>query len=239
MDTTQFHTPAGIRVVSVTADEMRAVDRVAVDDVGLALLQMMENAGRTLASHVTSLAGEHALVVAGNGGNGGGGLACARHLVNHDLSVEIVLDRDPSELTGVTSRQFRILDEMGVPYSVGRYSFSEVRENSIIVDALIGYGLTGAVRSPAKPLIREMNLSPAPILSLDVPSGIDATTGEILGHAVNPQRTLTLALPKTGLSDRTDSLYLADIGIPRTVYDRLEIEYVNPFGPNPWIKLVH
>ncbi len=77
---------------------MRAVDRIAIEDVGVELLQMMENAGRTLAWHVRNIDVGPVLVVAGGGGNGGGGLACACHLVNRDQPVEVVIDREPEEL---------------------------------------------------------------------------------------------------------------------------------------------
>jgi NAD(P)H-hydrate epimerase len=82
-----------------------------------------------------------------------------------------------------------------------------------------------------------MNELTGPIVSLDIPSGIDATTGEPLGVAVTPDRTVTLALPKMGLDASTGALYLADIGIPRTVYDRLGIEYEPPFGDDDWVRL--
>lgn len=70
-----------------------------------------------------------------------------------------------------------------------------------------------------------------------MPSGIDATPGETLGVAVTPQRTVTLALPKTGLETLSGTLYLADIGIPRTVYERLDIRYERPFDHDDWVEL--
>ena len=89
MTRNSFRTPTGRDVTAVTADEMRAVDRVAVEEVGLQLLQMMENAGRILAWHVREVRDERGpvIVVAGNGGNGGGGMAYARHLVNRGIQV--------------------------------------------------------------------------------------------------------------------------------------------------------
>ncbi|MDZ7745816.1 MAG: NAD(P)H-hydrate epimerase [Halobacteriales archaeon] len=237
MSSSPFRTPAGVRVPAVTAEEMREVDRVAVDDVGLELLQMMENAGRTLASHVFDAGAGSALVVAGNGGNGGGGLACARHLTNREVSVSVVLDREPDELTEAAATQYGILDEIGIPTGVGMGAFERNSDPDVIVDALIGYGLSGDVREPARQLIEGMNRQAASIVSLDVPSGIDATTGEALGIAAEPERVVTLALPKTGLTAVTGSLYLADIGIPRTVYDRLDIDYEMPFGTQEWVEL--
>lgn len=240
-----FRTAAGIPVPSLRTEEMRAVDRVAVENIGLTLLQMMENAGRALASQVFEVGGDSALVVAGNGGNGGGGLACARHLANHGVAVEIALDRWPDELAGAAGHQYRILDEMDVPAGVGPDALrgegnengDENGERRVFVDALIGYGLTDEVRAPARGMIEEINRRAGPTVSLDVPSGIDATTGRTLGVAVEPTRIVTLALPKTGLADLSVPLTLADIGIPRTVYDRLEIDYEPPFDHRSVVEL--
>jgi NAD(P)H-hydrate epimerase len=96
VDDTIFETGDGDAVTAVTAEEMRAVDRVAVEEFGVDLLQMMENAGRTLALAARERrASEPVAVVAGDGGNGGGGLACARHLANHSIPVAVALDREP------------------------------------------------------------------------------------------------------------------------------------------------
>lgn len=238
MATSPFQTPSGIRVPAVTTEEMRAVDRVAVEDIGIELLQMMENAGRTLSWHVEAVGEGPVLVIAGNGGNGGGGLACARHLANRDVEIEIVLDRHPDDLTGVTARQYRILDEMAVPIDVRPGTMSDRPDSTVFVDALIGYGLSGRVRDPAERFIESTNRHDGPVVSLDVPSGIDTTTGEPLGTAVSPDRTVTLALPKVGLSGRNEPLFLADISVPHAVYERLDIEYRNPFVQDGWIELV-
>src|SRR6056297_750352 len=107
-----FRTSTGRSVTAVTAQEMRDVDRIAVEDVGLQLLQMMENAGRILAWHVRNARDGDVIVVAGNGGNGGGGLTCARHLANRKIPVQVVLDRPPAGLSGAVAHQCRILNEM-------------------------------------------------------------------------------------------------------------------------------
>lgn len=220
---------------------MRDVDRVAVEEVGLKLLQMMENAGRSLAWHVRDIrdggAERHILVVAGNGGNGGGGLACARHLANRDLPVRVLLDRPSEGLTGAAAHQHRILDEMGIPVTTEVERLSGSEKPMVVVDALIGYGLSGDVRPPASTYIERTNRRSDPVVSLDVPSGIDATTGATLGVSVIPDRTVTLALPKTGLGGVPGTLFLADISIPGTVYERLGIAYENPFEDRDWIGL--
>lgn len=234
-----FRTPDGRAVTAVTATEMEEVDRVAVEEIGLQLLQMMENAGRILAWHVRDIQPEEApvLIVAGNGGNGGGGMACARHLANRGIPVKLLLDRSPNDLSGVAATQYRILDEMDVPTTTDTEQLTHSESQRVIVDALIGYGLDGEVRPPASGVIERLNELSEPIVSLDVPSGLNATTGETLGMAVTPTRTVTLALPKTGLESVAGALYLADISIPGTVYERLDIEYDRPFGPNDWVEL--
>jgi NAD(P)H-hydrate epimerase len=126
---------------------------------------------------------------------------------------------------------------MSVSIGVGPDDLVDASDSAVVVDALIGYGLRGRPRDPAETLIDLLNQRDGSIVSLDVPSGVDATTGETPGAAVVPDRTVTLALPKIGLADRTSPLYLADISVPHTVYDRLDIEYENPFGRNAWVEL--
>jgi NAD(P)H-hydrate epimerase len=234
-----FQTADGRSVTAVTAAEMGEVDRVAVEEVGVRLLQMMENAGRTVAWHVRNIRAEDApvIIVAGNGGNGGGGMACARHLANRGIPVQLLLDRSPDDLSGVAETQYRILDEMEVPTTTDTQQLTRSESQRVTVDALIGYGLDGEVRPPATGMIERLNALSEPVVSVDLPSGVDATTGETLGVAVTPSRTVTLALPKTGLTTVTGALYLADIGVPRTVYERLGIEYDRPFGHADWTEL--
>lgn len=234
-----FQTASGREVRAVTADEMRSVDRVAVEEVGLQLLQMMENAGRILAWHVREIRDEEGpvTVVAGNGGNGGGGMVCARHLANWAIPVRVILDRPPGDLTGAAAHQYSILAEMGVPTDTEIAGLSDTRADGATVDALIGYGIQGDLRDPAREYIARMNRSTAPVISLDIPSGVDATTGEARGPAIEPERTLTLALPKTGLDAVSGTLYIADIGIPATVYERLDIAYTSPFGEEDWVEI--
>ena len=113
----------------------------------------------------------------------------------------------------------------------------EVRGARVVVDALIGYSLRGAPRERAADLILACNRHRR-VLSLDVPSGLDATTGEAPGEVVRPERTLTLALPKTGLGDIPGDLYLADISIPPEVYARLGLSYCMPFSDaGYWTRL--
>ena len=237
-----FWTEQGVPVPAVTADQMREVDRIAVEEFGLGILPMMENAGRNLAQNVMDMlggVGEEITILAGAGGNGGGGICCARHLHNHGFTVNLILDREASALRGAAAGQFRILQAAGLqPVDPSRVKES-IRRAGVVVDALIGYSLHGAPRGRAADLIERCNEYAARVLSLDVPSGLDATTGKALGLVVRPERTLTLALPKTGLASVSGDLYVADIGLPPKVYEPLGLSFNSFFGGRYWIRIMH
>ncbi len=233
-DAVTFETPAG-PVPAVTADEMRAVDRVAVEETGPPLLSMMENAGRGLAERALA-AGGPAVVLAGGGGNGGGGLCAARHLHDHGRTVAVCLDRPAADLEGAVATQHRTLAATPVPVldpaTWAGDPLAAVADrlggDPLVVDAVVGYGLTDPLRGTAADLIRACE-SASRVLSLDVPTGVDATTGTAPGPAVAPDATLTLALPKTGLATAGGDLHLADIGIPPAVFERAGVDYRRPF----------
>ncbi|WP_436930719.1 NAD(P)H-hydrate epimerase [Halosimplex halobium] len=236
MDARAFRTETGRSVTAVTAAEMRDVDRVAVEEFGVSLLQMMENAGRNLARHVREAGAEPVVVLAGNGGNGGGGLCAARHLANRDVEVSVVLDRSPEGLDGAARTQYETLAAMGVPVDDGVDALVDRRAGTV-VDALVGYGLDGRLRGTAADLVDEVAGTDATVVSLDVPSGMVATTGERPGPSVAPDRVLTLALPKTGLAGLDCELSLGDIGVPAGVYHSLDIPYANPFEAEYLVEL--
>lgn len=237
----QFWTEEGIAVPAVTAEQMREVDRIAVEEFGLGILQMMENAGRNLAENVIDMSGRvggEVTVLAGAGGNGGGGMCCARHLHNRGFKVNLILDREALVLRGAAADQLRILQAAGLrPVGASRVE-ETIRRADVVVDALIGYSLRGASRGRTAELIELCNQHAAQVLSLDVPSGLNATTGETPGLVVRPDRTLTLALPKTGLASISGELYVADIGIPPEVYQPLGLLFEPFFEGRYWIRVV-
>ncbi|MFQ5380159.1 MAG: NAD(P)H-hydrate epimerase [Dehalococcoidia bacterium] len=221
-----FATSDGTEVPSVTAAQMKEVDRIAVEEVGPNLYQMMENAGRNLALTAQEQLGPRwsiapIAVLAGIGGNGGGGICAARHLANRGMDVTVVVDEQ--RLSGVPAQQLRVY--RGTGGRVARVDNLEELSPELVVDAVIGYGLGGPPRGVPLRMIEWANSAAAPVLSLDVPSGIDSTTGEAPGAHLEAAATLTLALPKTGLvAPAVGDLFLADIGIPAEVYRRLEID---------------
>ena len=235
-----FQTEDGIVVPAVTAEHMQEVDRIAVEEFGLGILQMMENAGRNLAENVLDmLNGDRGevTVLAGSGGNGGGGLCCARHLHNRGFTVWIVLSKEAAALTGAARNQLQILQVAGLQPVSPSQAEEVIRRAEIVVDALIGYSLRGDPWGRVAELIELCNQHASRVLSLDVPSGLHATTGGAPGEMIRPGRTLTLALPKTGLQRVPGELYLADIGIPPEVFQRLGLFFESPFRERYWVLL--
>ena len=227
MTASTFVTDAGIQVPAVTAEQMREVDRVATEEVGPNLYQMMENAGRSLALTVLDTMGgvwalKPVVVLAGTGGNGGGGICAARHLANRGVDVTVVLS-DSKGLRPVSEEQLSTY--RGTGGRVASLDELDGREAGVVVDAIIGYSLGGAPRGAPREMIDWSVAQAGPVISLDVPSGIDATSGKAPGTHVLASATLTLALPKTGLDVAAAGVvFLADIGIPREVYRRAGID---------------
>ncbi len=233
------------RVPCVTGEQMREVDRLMIEEFGIELLQMMENAGLALAQlarrhAAASLKATRVVVLAGRGNNGGGGLVAARRLSAWGADVSVVLVARVRDYGGAPARQLRPLSQMNVPIVVFRRSLPP---HDLILDALIGYGLRGAVRGVERDLITAANASEAPVISLDVPSGLDADNGDAAGDAVRADATMTLALPKCGLLTASarayvGDLYLADISVPPALYRRLGLELATPFGDDTVVRLV-
>ena len=138
------------------------------------------------------------VVLSGSGGNGGGGLVAARRLHGWGMRVEVFLSTMEERLGEVPAHQLGILRKMGV--SINQFETdTSLPPAGLIIDSLIGYSLGGPPRGASADMIRAANSHAAPVLSLDVPSGIDASSGEVHEPSISSVATLTLALPKTGL----------------------------------------
>lgn len=217
-------------VPTLTVAQMIEVDRIMVEDLGITLLQMMENAGRNLARLTAERMSDDGSVVvlAGSGGNGGGVLVAGRRLAGWGARVNIVLGKEVDQLDAVPARQLDSLVRMGVAV-YGAADIGRVCTADLVLDGLIGYSLKGAPRGAVADLIRWANEQPAPVLALDVPSGVDAGTGKASEPAIAATATLTLALPKVGLlapaaAAHVGQLFLGDIGVPAAVYERFGID---------------
>jgi len=236
----QFLTDTGIEVPTINTEQMREVDRIAIEETGPNLFQMMENAGRNLALAGLDMLGKgwdkaKVVVLAGTGGNGGGGICAARHLANRNVNV-ILCFTNPDHLGEVPSFQRKIYrSTSGTEVKLENLSGVPV---DLILDASMGYSLQAAPRSAALEQIQWANGTGAPILSLDVPSGLDSTTGIVQGEWIRANRTMTLALPKTGLlPEKTGELWLADLGIPQSVYRQMGLQLTSPFDTRYCVPL--
>lgn len=234
---TCFATTDGRPVPAVSVEEMREIDRIAVEETGPGLLQMMEHAGLELARAALAMLGEHwpharVVVLAGHGGNGGGGLCAARLLASRGVEVLAVTIAHPSRASDAVDAQLRMLHESPARVIAWSDAF-DIGEADLVIDAVVGYGLREAPTGPVMALIRAAQAATAPVISLDVPSGVDADSGDTPGFAVRATRTLTLALPKPGLRrEQAGDLWLADLGIPPGVFARAGLAFDSRFGPH-------
>ncbi len=245
MTNNQFPTINRSAIPHLTTAQMVEVDRAMMEDFHIELVQMMENAGRSLA-HLARVhflngdpRGKSVLVLAGSGGNGGGALVCARRLHNFGAKVHVATTKSQIEFRGVPAHQLDILRRMGIKISVNLPSRS--KPPALIIDGIIGYSLQGAPRGIAAEMIRRANALPAPVLSLDVPSGI-ATDGAVETPAIRATATLTLALPKVAFHRaevlvHTGNLFLADISVPPQLYTAMGISVGHIFAKNEIVRL--
>ena len=233
----------------VTIDEMIEVDRAMIDDYHIDLTRMMENAGRELA-HLTrerfldgDPRGRRVVVLAGSGGNGGGALVAARRLRNYGADVALFITKPGDGFAGVPGEQLDIVRRMGVAVGAGEAP-ALAGQPEVVLDGVIGYSLKGAPRGGAEALIRWANEQSAPVVSLDIPSGVDGTAGRVFEPAIRAAATMTLALPKEGLRTpetvaNVGELYLADIGVPPELYSRfLNIDVGPIFATSDVVRLV-
>ncbi len=219
--------------------QMIEVDRIMIEDLGITLARMMENAGRGLAELTRRLAGGtdglSVAVLAGGGGNGGGGMVAARHLINAGARVVVHPAVDRPRMSPVAAQQAQILMTMGASFADPT---SEPLAADWVLDALLGYSGRGAPRGTVADLIR--SAKGRRVIALDVPSGLDLGSGELHEPHLCAEATLTLAAPKEGLvaaARATGPLWLADISVPAVVWTRIGVPPVPAFRAGPVVPI--
>lgn len=215
-------------VAFLTAEEMAAADEFAIGGLGISVDSLMENAGTKTAEMARRMlggdaAGRKVNVLVGRGNNGGDGLVAARHLHNWGGDVTVTLGEGREALRDVPAKQLATVEKMGV--RVETRAPDGLPRTELLLDALLGYGSRGSPREPLAGLIRRANSSSAPILAVDIPSGLDATTGEPGEPCIAAKATVTFGLPKTGFLNPqaralVGELYVADISLPEAIYAR-------------------
>jgi NAD(P)H-hydrate epimerase len=199
------------------AAEMRAVDAWAIEQRGVPSLDLMERAGEGLARVTAAAAGGGPIrVVVGKGNNGGDGLVVARLLRRDGYEVDVLAAGDPAELRGdALANLQRLPGAPPEPFAAERLAGS-----GAAVDALLGTGFSGAPREPVASAIAAINAQEAPVVACDVPSGVDASTGEVEGEAVRAVATATFHASKVGLHVNPGKAHagrveVVEIGVPR------------------------
>ncbi|HHV94678.1 MAG TPA: NAD(P)H-hydrate dehydratase [Firmicutes bacterium] len=217
----------------LTAAEMRAVDSRVVREIGIPSLILMENAGRQVAGVAAAFlqrtAGRKVSIICGRGNNGGDGLVAARYLHHRGYKVRVFLLTRFEELSGDPLANYRICGQLGIDVQeVDEKYLPKLRVclslSDLIIDALLGTGIKGAPKGLVQQVIDMINDVDKPVLSVDLPSGLDADTGAVPGCCVKASVTVTLAAPKVGLlvypgRNYVGELFVADIGIPPSVLE--------------------
>ena len=208
------------RMKIVTSDEMREIDRFAIKDYGINGLVLMERAGLAVASKVRELyPSKRILALCGGGNNGGDGLVAARDLFNWGFKVAVIMTAKKEALSSDCAVQYLIAKKMGIPVEFRNTLSEKDIHGSAVIDAVFGTGLARDVKGDIAGLFSFLNGADAPVVAVDMPSGISSDTGEILGLAVMADCTVTFGLPKRAHflypgAEYTGKLFIEDIGFP-------------------------
>lgn len=241
-----------INIPSITVEQMREVDRLMVEEIGVSIRMMMENASINIAVLVRkmlggSVNGKKIVILCGKGNNGGDGLGAARHLINFGANVTCLLTTEVLELNTDARAEYEILKNMQA--NIRAYHdtdcFSLLEDfvpADLLIDALLGYNLKGSPREPIATFITKANESNTKILAVDIPSGLQANTGKPLMPTIKADTTITLALPKVGLLTEkakgyVGELYVADLSVPKTVYEKIGIDVPIIFEVEEVVKI--
>jgi len=205
-------------VKSVSVREMQEIDRKAIEEIGIPSVMLMENAGRCVSEITMDMLGpgsrKRVAIFCGTGNNGGDGFVAARYLAKKDAEVEVYVVGKKARIKGDAKVN---LERIGLE---AREIDSPVEFNAdLIIDAIFGIGLKGEVKEPARAIIKDLNAKSVPIIAVDVPSGLNADSGEVLGEAIKATKTVTMQFPKKGFCinqgpEHVGEVVAVDIGIP-------------------------
>ncbi|WP_378956124.1 NAD(P)H-hydrate dehydratase [Pelosinus sp. sgz500959] len=216
----------------VTSAEIRSIDQRAIEEYGIPSVALMENAGNEVVSQIERIMGnlynKRVSIFAGKGNNGGDGYVVARHLYNQGAKVKVFLIGNKANVTGDALINLQIISYMGIDVIevANESDWDKVKIamtfTDCLVDALVGTGFTGQLSGHMAQVVESLNKINKVVIAIDLPSGVDADTGQISGVAVKADHTITFSLPKQGLllypgASYAGDVTVADIGIPRTL----------------------
>jgi len=213
----------------LTREQVRRVDQLAVHQYGMTGLVLMENAGRGAAAIIKEkyCSSSSVLICCGPGNNGGDGCVIARHLHNAGWTVRVMVTGDQSKMSPDMLSNYRIIESMGLTPMIATDSDAQqamintIDKDELVIDALLGTGFQGQVRSPLSELIEAMNDSPKQsLIAIDIPSGLECDAGIPTNATIKADRTITFVAPKVGFSSPEAASFLGqvevvDIGVPQ------------------------
>jgi len=222
---------------SLTRDQTRAIDRFAIERLGVPGVVLMENAGRLCADAVGDFlhgpAGRKVAICAGAGNNGGDGFVVARHLSMRGVAVAVFLVSPSDKLSGDAEINYRIARNLGL--DIREVGSAELPMSNlskmlagfdVVVDAIGGTGIRGALRGDIAVAVEQINAADRPVVAVDIPTGLDCDTGRAEGPTVRAKLTVTMVARKKGFdapasAEFTGEVRVVDIGIPAEVVARL------------------
>ncbi len=224
----------------LTGTQMKALDRQAIDEYGIPSLELMENAGNQIVSSMfewnESLAEKRITIVCGKGNNGGDGMVVARLLHEKNVPLEVFCLAEAEACSEETKQQIQLLKQnnIDVKHLPTEKEFPELKTSldkaDVIVDALFGVGIKGAVQGHYAIAIRMINQADAKCVAVDIPSGVDADMGHVEGEAVKADLTVTLGLPKIGLLLYPGRSYAGKLKVVSIGYsDKLVERFDSPY----------
>jgi hydroxyethylthiazole kinase-like uncharacterized protein yjeF len=230
----------------LTAAQMRDADRFTIDEIGIASLVLMENAGRQVVAAIEAayepLLQERVAVLCGRGNNGGDGFVVARTLLQRGIDTLVVVIGTIADVRGDARVNLDILGRLGVTVvevsdeQAWELHFSEISKCALIVDAIFGTGLRSPLSGMLETVVADVNASDIPVVAVDLPTGISADTPHLIGDCIDAAMTVTLAAPKLPLVLPPAEAYagdvvIADIGIPHEVIEGVEGPHVELMTP--------
>ncbi len=221
----------------LNADQMREADRRTIEDLGIASVVLMENAGRQVVAALEAVHGdlleEQVAILCGRGNNGGDGFVVARTLLQRGVDVSVFLIGQVSDVRGDARVNLEILARLGLTIveiadgQAWELHFSEISDCALIVDAMFGTGLNAPLSGLLETVVADVNASGIPIVAIDLPSGLSANSHDPIGPSIEASTTITLGAPKLPLvlppaEARAGDIVIADIGIPTAIFDALD-----------------
>jgi NAD(P)H-hydrate epimerase len=221
----------------LNAAQMREADRRTIQDIGIASLVLMENAGRQVVAAIESLypdlAERAVAIVCGTGNNGGDGFVVARTLRQRGIEVSVFVIGRVAEIKGDARINLEILGRIGqtvvevADETAWELHGAEVTSHDLIIDAMFGIGLSAPLAGVHETVVADLNESGVPIVSIDMPSGMSADTCDLIGDAIDATITVALGAPKLPLvlppaESQSGEVVIADIGIPAEVFEELD-----------------